>query len=41
MISSCVVNVIREKYPSENGWYTGFKDGVEASEIDFSCVGDM
>ena len=41
MIPSCVVNVIREKYPSENDQYTGFKDDVEASEIDFSWVGDM
>ena len=38
---SCVVNVIREKYPSEKGQYTGFKDGVEAFEINFSCVRDM
>ena len=41
MIPSCVVNVIQEKYPSENGRYTGFKDGVEAFDIDFSWVGDM
>ena len=41
MIPSCVVNLIREKYPSENGQCTGFKDGVEVSEVDFPWVGDM
>ena len=41
MRPSCVVNVIREKYPSENSQYTCFKDGKEASEIDFSWVGGM
>ena len=39
MIPSCVVNIIREKDPSENDRYTGFKDGVEASEIDFHGLG--
>ena len=36
-----MVNVIKEKYSSENGQYTGFKDSVERSEIDFLWVGDM
>ena len=36
-----MVNVTREKYPSENGEYTGSKDGLEAYEIDFSWVVDV
>ena len=40
-IPSCVVNVIRERYPGEKGQYTGFKDGVEAFESNFPWVRDM
>ena len=40
LIHSCVVNAIWEKYPNENGQYTAFKDGEEASKIDFSWYGD-
>ena len=36
-----MVNLIQEKYPSENGQCTGFKDGVEVSEVDLPWVGDM
>ena len=36
-----MVNVIREKYPSENGQYTGFRDGERATKIDFSWIRDM
>ena len=36
-----LLKVIQDKYPSEYGQYTGFKDGVEVTKIDFAWVGDM
>ena len=33
VIPSCVVSKIREVYPSEDGKYTGYKDGDEVPEM--------
>ena len=38
---SCVVNKIRAEYPSDDGQYVGFKDGLESPEIDFLWIGEM
>ena len=41
VIPLCDVNKILAEYPSDDGQYVGFKDGIESSEIDFSWVGDV
>ena len=38
VIPSCVVKRIREEFPSVDGNYTGFKDGEEVTEVDFSWI---
>ena len=38
VIPACVVKKIRERYPSEVGEYTGFKDGEELPEMSFAWV---
>jgi P2X purinoceptor 7 len=36
VIPSCVVKLIRQTFPSIDGEYVGFKEGIEKSEIEMS-----
>ena len=40
VIPSCVISKIRERYPSEDGIYTGFKEGSEIAEMDVPWLND-
>ena len=40
VIPSCVVSEIRRKYPSKDGIYTGFREGFEVPETDFSWTNE-
>ena len=40
VIPACVIRLIRETFPSEDGTYVGYRDGTEVEEKDFAWSAD-